>query len=119
MSTWKIVVRMAAVAGLLVLVRVQAEASGCCKKDCADAYGTMLMSGVPAGDAAEWYQGCVKACDEHGDPTTCPIQNAMAAGDGTEAEPVPAAVHAVEPKVIDVFVPRAVGQHAFIPIPPR
>jgi hypothetical protein len=119
MSTWKIVVRIAAFAGLVLVAGVPAEASGCCEKDCDDAYGTMLASGVPTRDATEWYRGCIKACQEHGDPTTCPIQNAMAAGDGIEAEPVPQAVREVEREVLDVFVPRAVGQHAFIPIPPR
>ncbi|HYI12788.1 MAG TPA: hypothetical protein VEK57_27310 [Thermoanaerobaculia bacterium] len=126
MNTLKIVVRIAAFAGLLLLAGVQAEASGCCDQDCTDAYGTMLNSGVPAGDAAAWYRDCLKACKEHGDPTTCPAANAMAAGNGTEASPVPDAVpgdvaprRGVEPDVIAVFVPRVVGQHSFVPIPPR
>lgn len=123
MSTWKIVARIAAVAGLLLLAGVQAEASGCCDKDCTDAYGTMLASGVPAGDAAQWYRECLQACKEHGDPTTCPIGNAMAAGDGTEANPAPEAVvrdaaprRGDEPDLA-VFVPRAAGQRSFIPLP--
>ena len=116
MSTWKIAVRIAAFAGLLLLSSVRAEASGCCDKDCTDAYGTMLASGVPAGDAAEWYRGCLQACKEHGDPSTCPIQDAMAAGDGADAET------ATEAVVRDVapgrgLEPDVIGGRAFIPIP--
>jgi hypothetical protein len=126
MSTWKIVVRIAAFVGLLLLAGVRAEASGCCGQDCTDAYGTMLNSGVPAGDAAKWYRECLTACEEHGDPTTCPPLNAMVDGNGTEACPVPevdlcdvAPRPDVEPAAIAGFVPRVAGQHPFIPIPSR
>ncbi len=94
MSRWKIVARIAAVAAFLVLASVPAQASGCCEKDCDDAYGTMLNSGVNARDAAEWYRGCITACKEHGDPTTCPLMQAASADDSIEAKP------AVEPEVL-------------------
>lgn len=105
--------KIAAFAVLVLLAAVQAEASGCCEKDCDDAYGTMLNSGVNARDAAEWYRGCLTACKEHGDPTTCPLMQAQSAGEGTEAKPA----EAVEPpaEFDPIVVPRVVGQQSFLP----
>lgn len=122
MTTWKIVMRIAAFAGLLVLAGVQAEASGCCAQDCTDAYGTMLNSGVPAGQAAEWYRGCLQACEEHGDPTTCPKNDAMAAdnhvapGRGVEPEGIAGATADESDPVV---APQVAGQRAVSPIPLR
>ncbi|HEY0554876.1 MAG TPA: hypothetical protein VGG20_11460 [Thermoanaerobaculia bacterium] len=125
MSTSKIVVRIAAFAGLLLLAGVRAEASGCCAQDCTDAYGTMLNSGVPAGDASKWYRDCLQACQEHGDPTTCPKEENMAAGNGTEAIPdAETDLCEVAPDRDGkpdnpILVPAATAQHPFIPIPFR
>lgn len=87
MSTLKIVVRVAAFAGLLFLWSGDAKASGCCTKDCDDAYGTMLASGVNTKDATEWYRGCLSDCAAHGDPSTCPKDLMMAAQNEIPEEP--------------------------------
>lgn len=87
MSSLKIVIRIAAFAGLLLLPVVQAQASGCCAQDCSDAYGVMLANGIPTKDATAWYRDCLSACEAHGDPTTCPKDLNMAAGVDLDAIP--------------------------------
>jgi len=76
MSALKIVVRVVAVATFLFLAAAPAQASGCCQKDCDDAYGVMLANGIPTSEATAWYRGCLNDCAEHGDPSTCPPLNA-------------------------------------------
>ena len=72
MKTLRVVVMLALVAGVLVWSRNDVSASGCCEKDCDDAYKTMLQSGVNKQEADAWLKGCKQDCLEHGDPTTCP-----------------------------------------------
>ena len=49
------------------------KASECCIRDCYDTYFTMQDNGVPADQANQWLAECKSNCEQHGDPTTCPL----------------------------------------------
>jgi hypothetical protein len=74
MRLFKFMVTLAGLAGVLGWSISTVEASGCCRSDCFDAYGTMVANGVPASQTDPWLTECYTNCDEHGtpDPSYCP-----------------------------------------------
>jgi len=76
MRMLKLFVTLAGVAGVLCWSSVTVEASNCCIRDCYDYYFLMGDNGVPNDQRDPWLAECKSNCDQHGDPSACPVQGA-------------------------------------------